>query len=125
MAENTKGRLWVRLMKRHRVERDALIECEHDQAEDALRELLPRLDLSQNRTITSMTAFIISCQVPNDKPIRSEIALFIKEQGSVPRPQSIRNDRKNPIPNTARKQTIMRFMSNLNFIPIRPSKKQL
>ena len=29
------------------VERDALIECEHDGAEEALRELLPRLDISQ------------------------------------------------------------------------------
>ena len=29
MSESIKGRLWVRLMKRHRVERDALIECEH------------------------------------------------------------------------------------------------
>ena len=47
MTDPTKGRLWVRLMKRHRVDRDALIECEHDQAEDALRELLPKLDLSQ------------------------------------------------------------------------------
>lgn len=47
MPETTKGRLWVRLMKRHRVEKDALIECEHDEAEEALRELLPKLDLSQ------------------------------------------------------------------------------
>jgi len=47
MAGNEKGRLWVRLMKRHRVERDALIECEHDEAEEALRDLLPSLDLSQ------------------------------------------------------------------------------
>lgn len=47
MSESIKGRLWVRLMKRHRVERDALIECEHENAEDALRELLPSLDLSQ------------------------------------------------------------------------------
>ncbi len=44
---DTKGRLWVRLMKRHRVERDAIIECEHDEAEEALRDLLPTLDLSQ------------------------------------------------------------------------------
>ena len=36
MASNEKGRLWVRLMKRHRVERDALIECEHEEAEEAL-----------------------------------------------------------------------------------------
>ena len=47
MASNEKGRLWVRLMKRHRVERDALIECEHEDVQEALRELLPRLDLSQ------------------------------------------------------------------------------
>lgn len=47
MSESIKGRLWLRLMKRHRVERDALIECEHENAEDALRELLPSLDLSQ------------------------------------------------------------------------------
>ena len=47
MTDTAKGRLWVRLMKRHRVERDALIECEHENAEEALRELLPRLDLSQ------------------------------------------------------------------------------
>lgn len=47
MDVNQKGRLWVRLMKHHRVERDALMECEHDEAENALRELLPKLDLSQ------------------------------------------------------------------------------
>ncbi len=47
MSESIKGRLWVRLMKRHRVERDALIECEHENAEEALRDLLPALDLSQ------------------------------------------------------------------------------
>lgn len=41
------GRLWVRLMKGHRVTRDALMPCEHDQVEEALRELLPKLDLSQ------------------------------------------------------------------------------
>lgn len=47
MSESAKGRLWVRLMKRHRVEHDAIIECEHDAAEEALRDLLPKLDLSQ------------------------------------------------------------------------------
>ena len=41
------GRLWVRLMKRHRVERDAIAPCTRDDPEAALRELLPRLDLSQ------------------------------------------------------------------------------
>lgn len=47
MSEAVKGRLWVRLIKHHRVERDALIACGHDGAEEALRELLPRLDISQ------------------------------------------------------------------------------
>ena len=41
------GRLWVRLIKRHRVERDATVPCTRDDPEAALRELLPRLDLSQ------------------------------------------------------------------------------
>ena len=41
------GRLWVRLMKRHRVERDATVPCTRDDPEAALRELLPKLDLSQ------------------------------------------------------------------------------
>ena len=35
------GRLWVRLMKRHRVERDATVPCTRDDPEAALRELLP------------------------------------------------------------------------------------
>lgn len=47
MTTPAPGRLWVRLMKRHRVERDAIIECQHEDAEEALRELLPKLDLSQ------------------------------------------------------------------------------
>ena len=47
MTDNTKGRLWVRLMKRHRVERDALIECEHEEAEEALRELSGSFDCAQ------------------------------------------------------------------------------
>ena len=46
MSAAVKGRLWVRLMKRHRVERDALIECYHEDVEEALRDLLPTLDLS-------------------------------------------------------------------------------
>ena len=41
------GRLWVRLMKGHRVERDATVPCTRDDPEAALRELLPKLDLSQ------------------------------------------------------------------------------
>ncbi len=41
------GRIWVRLIKRHRVERDAVHPCEKDDVEEALRELLPTLDLGQ------------------------------------------------------------------------------
>ena len=47
MTSTENGRLWVRLMKRHRVERDALMECGHEEAEEAMRELLSRMDLSQ------------------------------------------------------------------------------
>lgn len=47
MASPVNGRLWVRLMRKHRVERDALIPCTRNDPEDALRELLPKLDLSQ------------------------------------------------------------------------------
>lgn len=47
MTKQTNGRLWVRLMKRHRVEKDATVPCTRDDPEDALRELLPKLDLSQ------------------------------------------------------------------------------
>ena len=61
----------------------------------------PRLDLSQNITIISITAFIMSCQVPKSIPIFVETALFMNEQGSVPRLQSIRKDKKKPIPKTA------------------------
>jgi len=41
------GRLWVRLFKHHRVERDAVIPCIREDVEEALRDLLPTLDLSQ------------------------------------------------------------------------------
>lgn len=47
MTQPAPGRLWVRLMKKHRVERDAVIYCERENVEEALRELLPTLDLSQ------------------------------------------------------------------------------
>lgn len=47
MPQTAKGRIWVRLVKGHRVQRDALAECLHDDAEEALRELLPTLDLGQ------------------------------------------------------------------------------
>ena len=47
MNQANQGRLWVRLMKRHRVERDAVYPCEKDDVQEALRELLHKLDLSQ------------------------------------------------------------------------------
>lgn len=46
MMEDT-GRLWIRLMKKHRVERDMLIACTRDDPQAALREALPKMDLSQ------------------------------------------------------------------------------
>ncbi len=47
MPQPTPGRIWVRLVKRHRVERDAVYPCEKADVEEALRELLPKLDLGQ------------------------------------------------------------------------------
>lgn len=47
MSEHEQGRLWVRLIRRHRVERDALIACDREDPEAALQELLPTMDLSQ------------------------------------------------------------------------------
>ncbi|MCI5955449.1 MAG: hypothetical protein MRZ54_00505 [Clostridiales bacterium] len=47
MQPSPNGRLWVRLMKRHRVERDATVPCFRDDPDSALRELLPKMDLSQ------------------------------------------------------------------------------
>ena len=47
MPQKEQGRLWVRLMKKHRVERDAVAPCTRDGAEEALMHLLPQLDLSQ------------------------------------------------------------------------------
>lgn len=47
MNNDKMGRLWVRLMKHHRVERSETIPCRAEDAEEALRELLPKMDLSQ------------------------------------------------------------------------------
>ena len=41
MPQKEQGRLWVRLMKKHRVERDAVAPCTRDGAEEALMHLLP------------------------------------------------------------------------------------
>lgn len=47
MNQPLPGRLWVRLIKRHRVERDAVYPCEKEEAEEGLRELLSSMDLGQ------------------------------------------------------------------------------
>lgn len=45
--QDAAGRLWVRLMKRHRMIQDVLIPCRRDDPQAALHEALPKLDLSQ------------------------------------------------------------------------------
>ena len=47
MANTEQGRLWIRLVKKHRVEKSLTAPCSREGAEEALRELLPQLDLSQ------------------------------------------------------------------------------
>ncbi|MEG0048926.1 MAG: hypothetical protein RR865_07160 [Clostridia bacterium] len=47
MTEPTQGRLWIRLMKHHRIERDLLVPCTRDDPHTALREAMHTLDLSQ------------------------------------------------------------------------------
>jgi hypothetical protein len=47
MNQPLPGRIWVRLMKRSRVERDAVYPCEKDEVQEALREVLAKMDLSQ------------------------------------------------------------------------------
>lgn len=41
------GRLWIRLMKKHRVWKSITVPCTRNEPEDALRRALPSLDLSQ------------------------------------------------------------------------------
>ncbi|MBE5779254.1 MAG: hypothetical protein E7331_07975 [Clostridiales bacterium] len=45
-SENT-GRLWIRLMKKHRVAKSIITECTRDNPEDALQRILPTVDLGQ------------------------------------------------------------------------------
>lgn len=45
--QETQGRLWIRLMKKHRVAKSMMIDCTRSDPEDALRRALPSLDLSQ------------------------------------------------------------------------------
>ena len=46
-AKQSEGRLWVRLMKKHRVAKSAVAPCRRDDPQEALRQILPGLDLSQ------------------------------------------------------------------------------
>ena len=41
------GRLWVRLMKKHKIVKSAMVPCTRDDPQDALRRALPTMDLSQ------------------------------------------------------------------------------
>lgn len=46
-AKQSEGRLWVRLIKKHRVAKSAVAPCRRDDPQEALRQILPGLDLSQ------------------------------------------------------------------------------
>lgn len=41
------GRLWIRLMKGQRCQKDLVVKCLRDEPQNALREALPPLDVSQ------------------------------------------------------------------------------
>lgn len=41
------GRLWIRLMKKNLCLRDVVVPCERQAPQEALRMVLPQLDLSQ------------------------------------------------------------------------------
>lgn len=45
--QQTTGRLWIRLMKKHRVARDLTVPCTREDPVSALREALSQLDLGQ------------------------------------------------------------------------------
>lgn len=46
MAQD-EGRLWIRLYRKHRVERDMMAPCDREHPREALLNALPGLDLSQ------------------------------------------------------------------------------
>lgn len=46
-AEPPQGRLWIRLMKGHKCQRDFLLPSSREDPRDALRQALPQMDLSQ------------------------------------------------------------------------------
>lgn len=41
------GRLWIRLIKRHRIVKSVMADCTRDDPQTALRQVLPGLDLGQ------------------------------------------------------------------------------
>lgn len=45
--ENRQGRLWVRLMKKHRMAKSVMVPCERDDPQAALRLALPPMDVGQ------------------------------------------------------------------------------
>ncbi len=47
MNEPQTGRLWIRLVKKHRIAKDVLVPCTRETPQEALREALPKLDISQ------------------------------------------------------------------------------
>lgn len=46
-ASETAGRLWIRLMKKHRVAKSIMTPCTRDNPEEALQRVLPAEDLGQ------------------------------------------------------------------------------
>ena len=42
MNEPQTGRLWIRLVKKHRIAKDVLVPCTRETPQEALREALPR-----------------------------------------------------------------------------------
>ncbi|NLO86578.1 MAG: hypothetical protein GX096_14305 [Clostridiales bacterium] len=47
MTNPDEGRLWIRLIKKQRISKDIMTPCTRDNPEEALREALPKLDISQ------------------------------------------------------------------------------
>lgn len=45
--QENQGRLWIRLMKRHKVANSLMVPCTRDNPQAALADALPTLDLSQ------------------------------------------------------------------------------
>lgn len=46
-SKSMQGRLWIRLIRKNRTMTDLITPCERDDPQEALRQALPQLDLSQ------------------------------------------------------------------------------